>query len=411
MPPVPLASAFRDLEGALLRRRFQQLDPVLRLEIAAIAALIAAFVGWQLRIPLDGIARAGGPGAAARALALRLLALALVAAIAAGARYARRLRGPDRPEPAWLALPIPPPAIARHLAWEARRIVPWALVPALGALAAAVGLVPAPLLLLIAAAFASLLVPAGHAGCAIALLLASPATAAAGGLELSRPHPIERPLALGPPEARSVRLPRVRWRREAPWRALWRKDLLLALRNPPVQARGRSLIVVMALSALVWRLPVDPAFAHLAAFALALTAGALLAGWLIELAGADPFATLRGLPLGAAPVWGARAAWALTGAGALAAFQVLARPALAPPALAVFLAWTAGAALALGLYGAQLGITLHPRADHARRVLGVSLAVAVAASLMIPLLGWVLLLAALVHSAIGLRRWSAPAGS
>ena len=166
MIPVPPASAFRDLESALLRRRFQQLDPVLRLEIATIALLIAAFVGWQIRIPLDGIAHTLGPGAAARALAVRLLGLVVLAAIAAGARYARRLRGPDRPEPAWLALPIPPPAIARHLAWEARRIVPWVLVPALGAVVAAVGLVPAPLLLFIAAAFAALLVPAGQAGCA-----------------------------------------------------------------------------------------------------------------------------------------------------------------------------------------------------------------------------------------------------
>jgi hypothetical protein len=411
MPPVPLASAFRDLESALLRRRFQQLDPVLRLEIAAIAALVAAFVGWQLRIPLDGIARSGGSGAAARALALRLLGLALLAAIAAGARYARRLRGPDRPEPAWLALPLPPPAIARHLAWDARRVVPWALVPALGALGAAVGLVPTPLLLLIAAAFVALLVPAGHAGCAIAVLLATPGTAAAGGVEAPWPDRIERSLALGPPETRAPRRSRARWRHEAPWRALWRKDLLIALRTAPVLVRGRSLIVVMALSALVWRLPVEPAFAHLAAFALALTAGALLAGWLIELAGADPFATLRGLPLGAAPVWGSRAAWALAGAGALAALHALARPALAPPALAVFLVWIAGAALALGVLGAQLGITLHPRADHARRVLGMSLFVAVAASLMIPLLGWMLLFAALLHSAFGLRRWSWPAGA
>ena len=72
MPHPPLATAFRDLERTLQVRRFQQLDPVLRLEIAAIALLVAAFCGWQLRIALDGIARRSGPGAAAQALALQL---------------------------------------------------------------------------------------------------------------------------------------------------------------------------------------------------------------------------------------------------------------------------------------------------------------------------------------------------
>jgi hypothetical protein len=41
----------------------------------------------------------------------------------------------------------------------------------------------------------------------------------------------------------------------------------------------------------------------------------------------------------------------------------------------------------------------------------MSLFVAVAASLMIPLLGWMLLFAALLHSAFGQRRWSWPAGA
>ena len=409
--PLPFPAAFRDLERALVRRRFRQLDPVLRAEIAAIAVLVTAFCGWQLRLPLDGMARAAGPWAAARILSLWLAALVALAAVAAGARHAQRLRSPARgagaAEPAWLALPIPPDVLARHLARDARRIVPWALVPALGAFAAAVGLIPFPLLMLIAAGFVALLVPAGHAGCAIAFHLATGSPVPAVGPGPSRLHPLERALAIAPMETRATRLPPARWRAEAPWRALWRKDLLITLRPTPAQGRARRLLVVMVLSALAWRLPVDPAFAPLAAFALALAAAAMLAEWLIELAGADPFAALRALPLGAAPVWAARVAEALAGAGVLVVLHVLAFPALEPAALRVFLVWIAAAAVTLGVLGAQLGITLHPRADHAQRVLAMTLLVAVSASLMIPLLGWALLLAAVIHSALRLPRWSA----
>ena len=409
-PPLPFAAAFRDLERTLVRRRFRQLDPVLRLEIAAIGALVAAFCGWQLRLPLDGMARAAGPWAAARALSLWLAALAVLAAIAAGARHAQRLRSPARGagavEPMWFALPIPPAVLARHLAWEARRVVPWALVPALGALAAAVGLVPFPLLMLIAAGFVALLIPAGHAGCAIAFHLATGSPVPVVGLKSTRLHALERALASAPLEARATRLPPARWRTEAPWRALWRKDLLITLRPTPAQGRARRLLVVMVLSALAWRLPVDPAFAPLAAFALALAAAAMLAEWLIELAGADPFAVLHVLPLGAAPLWAARVAGTLAGAAVLAVLHLLAFPALEPAALGVFVVWIAAAAVALGVLGTQLGITLHPHADHAQRVLAMTLLVAVSASLMIPLLGWALLLAALIHSALRLPRWS-----
>ncbi len=166
---------------------------------------------------------------------------------------------------------------------------------------------------------------------------------------------------------------------------------------------------MMVLSALVWRLPIDPALARIAAFGLALVAAALLAEWLIELAGADPFAVLRVLPIGATPVWLARLAAAALGAVVLVVLQALAVPALEPPALRVFLVWIAAAALTLGVLGAQLGISLHPRADLARRVLGMTLLLAVAASLMLPLLGWVLLLAAVVHSASRMPRGSASA--
>jgi len=55
--------------------------------------------------------------------------------------------------------------------------------------------------------------------------------------------------------------------------------------------------------------------------------------------------------------------------------------------------------------GVHYGITLYPRAEHAQRMLLLSLAIAMAASVMIPMLGWVLLLTAVLHSARRVPRW------
>jgi hypothetical protein len=68
-------------------------------------------------------------------------------------------------------------------------------------------------------------------------------------------------------------------------------------------------------------------------------------------------------------------------------------------------AGTALAALAIGTLGANYAVTLFPRGDHAERILGIALAVSLAASLMFYFLGWAVLLAALVHSARRLPRW------
>jgi hypothetical protein len=57
----PQPHAFRDLERALTRRRLMRLDPRMRGEFALLALLIAGFLFWQVRVPLDGLVRAGGP--------------------------------------------------------------------------------------------------------------------------------------------------------------------------------------------------------------------------------------------------------------------------------------------------------------------------------------------------------------
>jgi len=399
--PPTLATAFRELERALTRRRWAALGRVVQVELAAIAALIAAFCAWQVRIPLDGMARNAGPGAAARVVALQLAALAVLAAVAVAVRTAGLL-GPGArsgPGAAWLALPIPPRVLERHLRWDARRIAGWALVPALGVAAAAIGLVPASRLVPLEGTFVLALVAAAHGGAALGFALARRLLPPAPpGSRAARLHPVERALALMPSDT-SSRLSPARWRRRPAWWALALKDLLLSRRPTAVQGRARNALIVMVLSALAWRLPAAPGVARSAAYLLALAAGVTLAEWLAELGGADPFAFLRSLPVGLRSWWLARAVAAALGAALLVVLHALAFPALPAGLERAFLAWAAGATFALGLLGAQLGLSLAPRADHAQRVLGVTLGVVAAASLMMPLLGWVVLLAALIHSA------------
>jgi hypothetical protein len=399
-PTRPETDAFRDLERALTRRRLMGLDPRLRGEVALLALLIAAFVFWQVRVPLDGLVRARGPLSGAKAVAVLWAALAVLGAVLAGTRHARRLR--DRPAgPEWLALPLDPFALERHLAWESRNPVMWLTVPALGVLAAAVGLLPAWWLALLAAGFAWMLLESSGLGCTIGSHVAQRAVAPRPGLP-----PIVRVLAVAAPRAAQRRLPAPTWRRSPAWVALAGKDLLITLRHGPTRRAALLPIALGVASWLAWRLPGESAFRHAVAFAFALLAAAALAEWLAVLAGSDPFAALRVLPVGVATVWGARFVWVVAGALALDAGQAAAAGELAPHAQRVLLVWIAGAALAIGTLGVNYGVTLFPRPDVARRMLGLSLALAVAASVMLPLSGWIVLLAAVIHSALRLPRWS-----
>jgi hypothetical protein len=163
------------------------------------------------------------------------------------------------------------------------------------------------------------------------------------------------------------------------------------------------------LSALAWRLPSPPHMRDLewvSAFILALLGSAALGEWLVSLSGADPFQTLRSLPVGLGQVWFARAALALAATAGLLTLHAAAASGLTPHALRLFLVWVGGATLAIAALAVNYGVTLFPRADIAQRLLGLSLGLAVAASLMIPLLGWIVLLSAVLHSARRLSRWS-----
>ncbi|MEK7823673.1 MAG: hypothetical protein AAB290_01375 [Candidatus Eisenbacteria bacterium] len=394
------AHAFRDLERALTRRRLLRLDPRMRGELVLLALLIAGFLFWQVRVPLDGLVRARGPLSGVAAVAGVWLGLATLGAALAGTRHARRLRAaPAGPE--WLALPLEPAAIERHLAWESRSHVLWLAVPALGVLAAAAGLLPAWWLASLAAAFAWLLLEAGRVGCALGYRVALRAAEPRPGLP-----PIERVLAVAAPGVARRRLPPPMWRKMPAWAALAGKDLVVTLRHGPTRRAAVLPLALWVASLLAWHLPGEPALRHVVAFALVLLAAAALAEWLAVLAGSDPFAALRVLPVGVMTVWGARFAWGVAGATVLVAGQAVAARELAPHARQVLLVWSGGAALAIATLGVNYGVTLFPRADVARRMLGLSLALAVAASVMIPLSGWIVLLTAVLHSARRLPRWS-----
>jgi hypothetical protein len=399
--------AFRTLERRLIRRRLRDLDARLRVELAAIALLVGGFLFWQIRIPLDGLARQRGPLSAAGALLALGLLFALSAAVHAGTDYARQLRrSPEGPE--WLTLPVHPESLARHFAWSSRGRALWLSVPLLGVLLAGVGLIPVLWLVALALACGWLLYAATGVGCAAGLAIAARAPRRR---EPMRPlpvpeHPVARLLAGAAPRLRGRRVRAARWRALPAGVALWAKDLRVNARHVGLRRGAWVTLALLTASWLAWQIPSAPALAHFVALALSLLAAAALADWLIALSGSDPFATLRSLPVGLAAFWGARFAWAVLGAVALVLGHVWASHDLAPHARAVFLIWSATAWLAIATLGVNYGVTLFPRADIAQRLLGLSLALAVCASLMIPLMGWIVLLTGVIHSCRRLPHWA-----
>jgi hypothetical protein len=197
-----------------------------------------------------------------------------------------------------------------------------------------------------------------------------------------------------------------RWRRRPVWLAIVEKDLKLTRYQGALRRGAWIALLLWALSLAAWSLRTELALRHFVAFGLALLAAAALAQWLVGLSGSDPFAGLRALPVGLAGVWGARFAWALLGTALVVVGHAIAAHELAPHAMRVFLTWIGLATLGVAVLGINYGVTLFPRADVAERMLGLSLGLATAASIMIPLSGWIVLLTAILHSARRLPRWS-----
>lgn len=383
-----------------MHRRIAGVDPRLRVELAALCALISGFLFWQARVPLDGLARARGPVAVATLELFVLAALAALGGFLAGNRHIARLRG-GAGGPAWLALPVPPEALKRHLMWDSRASAWILLVPGIACVVAAIGLVPLAWLALLAALFVWLLLEGARFGCWTAQRIVEREAEPRAGLDA-----LTRVLAAGRRAVTVARLPAARWGRRAAWLALCAKDLTLSRRATPARQRALMPLILLVLSGLVWAFPIATPLSRALAFGIALLAATTFAEWIIAAAGTDPFSVLRGLPLGVAVVWGARVAMVAVFAAALVAAQALSARPLSPPALRFHLVWLGAASLVIGVLGANYAITLYPRAEHAQRVLALSLGLAIAASLMIPVVGWVLLFTALLHSARRLPRWT-----
>ncbi len=399
--PTRSVPAFGALRRALLVRRVRQLDPVLRLELLALAALVLAFLFWQERVPLDGLAYTAGAPAVARRLGLHLGLLVGAGALAvAGRQFALLTR--TVPGPEWLALPIAPSTLAAHLTWEASAPA-WLMVPpALAMLSAAWALVSPWALLGLLAAFAGTLALATWLASALAFRLAALRTRRRPGLD--RVTRVLERVARG---SAAGRRPAPRYRREGTWRALWRKDVRITLAPSAARMRLLPLTACVIASLAAWSLPIEPlALRRALAFALALLAAGTLADWLVALSGSDPFAVLRVLPVDARALWTARAASASLVLAVLLLAHAAAARDLSPVAARVFAVWTGVAGAAIAALGVNYGVTMFPRADLARRLLMLTLGLAMVASLMIPLTGWALLLTGVIHSSRRLRRWS-----
>ncbi len=395
-----LDPAFRRLRRALLQRRLYRLDLRLRAEIALLAIVVAGFVFWQERIPFDAARRARGPWAVAGALGTLLGILAVGSAAVVAASHRSRLRA-ELPGPAWLALPVPAARLLDHMAWESRFGALWGVALAPGLVAAAYGFLPLWALLAMSMAFLAMTWLLARAATAVAASSAVRARRAGRSGDPALDLLLEaRPLA-----ARR-RLKPAGWRRLPRWLALWAKDARLTVRPTPARVRLFGPLVAMIASCVVWLLPLEPPFARLIAFGAALVAAALLAEFLIALGGADPPGLLRVLPVGVGAVWLGRVMWALLGAAVLVAGQAVFARAISGPAQQVLMVWLGAAALAIGLLGVHYGITLGANAPAAQRLLTLTLAISMAASLMIPLVGWIVLLTAVVHSARRVPRWA-----
>lgn len=405
----PQTAAFRALERALARRRLAGADLGLRLIVLAITVLGSGFLFWQTRIPFDAFARAGGAPRPALALAAWLGGFALLAGWGAGLRHARLLvrhRLGVRPSaPAWLALPIAPRALARHLVAESRLPALLAFPAAAAVLVAAIGLIPPLWIGLAAAAFIAAWLELTRLGCAFSLRLAARGVPVAAGPGAPLALPV-RALAGGRAVARTQRLERAaRWRRATPARAVFDKDARHTFRARGLRERLAGLLLATLAAFAAWLLPAPPEIRRALAFALVLLAAGFAGVWIVALTASDPFGALRPLPIALGAIWGARLAWLVLAVVPAAVLHAVLAPGLAPAARFGLALWWSLAALALGVLALHYALTLYPRGGAAENLFVAWLGVSAAASLMVPFMGWLVLIAGLIHVTRRLSRW------
>ncbi len=392
-------AAFRRLERRLAQRRLQQLDLKLRVELALLALLIGAFLFWQVRVPLAGVVQRSGPAPAAGWLLVALLVLVAFGALLVARHLAGVLRrGPDGPE--WLAFPILPRDLRAHLDREAGRRVHWVSVPGAGVLAAGIGVLPGTWIGLGTAWFLLLLAVAPKIGAAVGRRLATWGIAA-------NPRTDRVTALLARPRTRETgsRRRAANWMRSPGWWALAAKDVRLTFRNSPLSRRAGIAVVLGLLSLAAWRLPWSLPLRHAVGFALLLLSATSIAEWLVALSGRDPFSLLRSLPVAPWTIWVSRMLWAATAAVVFGIGFVFLGPTIAPEAQRLYLAWSSGAIAGIAMLGVHYGLTLFPRADIAQRLLMLSLSLAMASSLILPLSGWIVLASGVIHSARRLKVW------
>jgi hypothetical protein len=354
-----------------------------------------------VRVPLDGTLRHGGESAAGLRLALTLVAFALAGAAIAGTRRAAIADHPPGPE--WLALPLPPPAIARHLAREAMAPARAVLVPAAAAWLAGWGLLPPFLLVVFSLGFVLVLELSFRLACAIALRASARARGAASALPAAW-----RALVSARRPGSVTRLAPARFRTESRWRALARLDRAVSSRAGSPRARLLFAAAFLLLSAAAWSLTHDLSQARAQAFAALMVSCAELGAWAAWRAAGDPAAALRPLPLSLFDAWRARA-WPLLAVVA----AVLVLHALLPQGIpvtarfGVALSWMLPALL-LVLLGLHVGLTLGGRPGAAEGLYYGWLGAGIVGSLAVPLLGWAVVIAGLVQATRRLGRWRTP---
>jgi len=395
------AGAFRLLRQRLRARRFAALDGRMRAVLLALAALLGGFSFWQARIPFDAAHHAGGALATLRVETLALAGCAVAAG--ALAHWRQAVLAARVPGPEWLALPIPPVFVARHLLAEAR-LPATALAPfALSIWCAGLDLLPWVWSALLLVGWLVAWLECTRLGAALARRSATRGDAALRSLS-----PILRLLASGPRRGRASAVPAPRWHRGTPAGALQRLDRTLSWRSAGTRARLAGALVASAFASLAWWSGAEPLLARAQSFVGFTIASAFLGGWAVLRVCGDPADLIRPLPLSLRALWRARFGQLALALFLLAALQAgLANGFPLPARIGQFVTWFLPG-LALATLGLHYGITLYPRSDVAENLYYGWLGVAVCASLMIPFMGWAVLLAGLIHSSLRLSRWHSP---
>ncbi len=389
------AAPFARLRRDLLRRRWLALEPRLRIALVGIALGLAALAFWQLRLRLADARIVHGPRAAGLLHVLILGGIVVTGAAGTSWRLWRRL---DRRPcgPSWLALPVTPALLLDHQRWEAEAPMRALAIGAVAETLAAVRIVPWLVWVVAAIAF----VPAWRLAVAVGATLVT--------WRVPRGHDPRATLAerwsVGRRRGGAHHGHAGRFGRGPQIAALMLKDARVAARAGAARVALAGALLLSVASVVVWRLPPPLQALEAYAFALALVAAAAWGEWLVRLGGADPFGVLRVQPVGIRALWASRAAWAALVTIALVVAHALASHGPAAQ-LHASLFWLALATFSIQLLAVHLQLTLFPRADQALRLFGLALALTLVCSIMIFLMGWIVLFAAVVHSARKLPGW------